>query len=653
MGIAEDLIIIIIIGLVTGLIANKIKMPPIIGYIIAGIIIGPFTDGITVSDIPRIELLAEIGVALLLFSIGLDFSFKELKAVKAIALLGTPIQVLLLIGYGLGVGYFLNMSFNESIILGMVISLSSTMVVLKTMMSRGLIGTLSSKVMIGILIVQDLAAIPLMLIIPQINSMSSSIVPLILTFLKAILILSVIIFVGMRIIPWILKFVVKLDSRELFLIAITAIGLGIGYITHIFGLSLAFGAFVAGMVINESDYSHQALNDIIPLRDIFGLVFFTSIGMLLDPAFIFKNVFLIIILVLLVVAGKFIVFSSLSAAFRYFNIMPLALGFGLAQVGEFSFVLARTGLKEKIISADFFSLVLSVSVITMIISPFLSLLSVPLYSMKRKIFKGEKIQTVNFPDGGLNNHIVIAGGGRVGFQIASIFNKINLPFIIIEQDFRRFEKSKKAGFPIIYGIAGQETVLNASKISKARLIIITIPSISASREIISEAYRNNPGVKIIVRSDDLSTMEELYRLNIFEVIQPEFEASIEIIRQTLMILDFPLTKIINFTDEIRHQKYSNFKIANLKNTISENIKNAPFMLEMTWAKVLADSAISGKSIKELSIRSKTGVSIVGILRNNEFIPNPEPGFVFKAEDHIAVIGLPESKKLFNELLQSQ
>ena len=652
MGIAEDIIIIIVIGLLTGLLANKIKMPPIIGYIIAGIIIGPYTGGITVSDIPRIELLAEIGVALLLFSIGLDFSFRELKAVKAIALLGTPVQILLLIAYGWAIGYFLNMSFNESIILGMVISLSSTMVVLKTLMSRGLIGTLSSRVMIGILIVQDLAAIPLMLIIPKLNSLGDSYIPLALTFLKAILILLVIIFVGIRIIPWILKFIVKLNSRELFLITITAIGLGIGYITHIFGLSLAFGAFVAGMVINESDYSHQALNDIIPLRDIFGLVFFTSIGMLLDPAFISKNIFLIFALVFLVMLGKIIVFSTLSYAFKYYNIMPLALGFGLAQVGEFSFVLARTGLKNNIISADFFSLILSVSVITMFFSPFLSMLAVPLYSLKRKLFKHEQIQTINIPDGGLNNHIVIAGGGRVGFQIASIFKQIDFPFIIIEQDFRRFEKAKDAGFPIIYGVAGQETVMQASKISRARLVVITIPSISAAREIITEAIKYNPEVKIIVRSDNMDYMDELYRMNVYEVVQPEFEASIEIIRQSLMILDVPLTKIINFTDEIRHQNYSNFRMDKIKNTISDNIKNTPFLLEMTWFEVARNSAISGKSIKQMSIRSRTGVSIVGLLRNNEFIPNPDPDFIFENGDRIAIIGLPENKKIFNDLMMS-
>ncbi len=650
MGIAEDLIIIIIVGLLTGLIAEKIKFPPIIGYIIAGIIIGPYTGGITVSDIPRIELLAEIGVALLLFSIGLDFSFKELKAVKAIALIGTPIQVLILIAYGCAIGFFLKMSLNESVVFGMIISLSSTMVVLKILMSRGLTGTLSGRVMTGILIVQDLAAIPLMLIIPELNSLSSNLIPLLLTLLKAVLILPAIIFVGVRLIPWILKVVAKLNSRELFLLTITALGLGVGYLTHIFGLSLAFGAFVAGMVINESDYGHQALNDIIPLRDIFGLIFFTSIGMLLDPSFVYNNLYNIFILVVLVISGKLILFSSMSIVFKYYNIIPLALGFSLSQIGEFSFVLARTGLQNKIIGTGFFSLVLSVSVITMIISPILSMLVVPIYSLKNKWFKNEQIQTINIPDAGLNNHIVIAGGGRVGFQIASIFQKLDFSFIIIEQDFRRFEKSKNAGFPVIYGDAGRETVLNGSKIDRARLIIITVPLITTAREIVSTVLRSNPEVKIIARADDLTHVDELFKMNIFEVVQPEFEASLEIIRQSLVLLEVPLTKIYGFTDDIRKQNFSNLQIENVKNSLSANVKVTPFLLEMSWFENTENSAVTGRSINDLSIRSKTGVSVVGVLRNNEFIPNPEAEFVFQGGDYIAIIGLPENKKIFSELM---
>jgi CPA2 family monovalent cation:H+ antiporter-2 len=648
MGIAGDLIIIIIAGLLTGLIASRLRLPPIVGYIIAGIIIGPHTGGITVSNAHEVELLAEIGVALLLFSIGLDFSFRELRSVKGIALLGTPLQVALLIGFGMLLGRIPGMSLTESMVFGMVISLSSTMVVLKTLMSRGLIGTLSSKVMTGILIVQDLAAIPLMLIIPNLRSSEAGLTPLILTLVKAGLILGAIIVIGTRAIPWTLKFIARLDSREMFLLTITAIGLGVGYITHIFGLSLAFGAFVAGMVINESDYSHQALNDIVPLRDIFGLIFFTSVGMLLDAGFIIKNYPMILLLVLLIIAGKFMVFFLLSISFRYFNIMPLALGFGLAQIGEFSFVLARTGLQGGIISMDSYSLMLAVSVVTMIASPFLSMLTTPVYSLKKRLFRHQQSQSRNLPKEGLRDHIIVAGGGRVGYQLAWIFQKTGFPFVVIEQDFRRFDKCKTAGFPVIYGDAAQDLVLDVAGADNARLIIITIPFMATASAITVYASKNNPKARIIARADDLPQVDELFRMKVHEVVQPEFEASLEILRQALTILEVPVNRIYEFADCLRKENSSTLRMENMNRSIFDNMKKAPFLLDVNWFELAAGCPADGRSIRELAIRSSTGVSIVGVSRAGDFIPNPDAGFILSAGDFIAAIGLPADRKLFEE-----
>jgi CPA2 family monovalent cation:H+ antiporter-2 len=376
--------------------------------------------------------------------------------------------------------------------------------------------------------------------------------------------------------------------------------------------------------------------------------------MLVDPHFVYNNISTISILVLLVAAGKFIIFYFLGIIFKYSNIIPLAMGLGLSQVGEFSFVLARTGLKNNVITNDFYSLVLSVSIVTILISPFLSLLAAPVYSLKRRWFRHEQILTVNLPDGGLKDHVIIAGGGRVGFQIASILHKLDFPFIIIEQDFRRFERSKNSGFPIIYGDAGQETVLAGSKIEAARLIIITIPRITTARNIIAIAKLNNKNINLIVRADDLSQVDELFKMNIFEVVQPEFEASLEIIRQALIHLDVPLTAIYGFTDKIRRENFYALRPGNLQQLQLSYFKDAPFLLEMSWVEISKDSVICGKSINEMKIRTKTGVSVVGILRKSEFIPNPDVIFIFQPGDYIAIIGIPENKKLFiNSMLSSR
>lgn len=287
----------------------------------------------------------------------------------------------------------------------------------------------------------------------------------------------------------------------------------------------------------------------------------------------------------------------------------------------------------------------------MIISPFLSLLASPLYSLKRKLFKYKEYQTINFPHDGLSNHIVIAGGGRVGHQIASIFNKLEYSFLIIEQDFRRFEKSKQSGYPVIYGDASQDTVLQVANFKKASLLIITIPFISTAKEIISYSMRVNPDIKIIARADELTSVKEMYKMNIFEVVQPEFEASLEIIRQALMIFEVPLSKIYSFTDSVRQQNYYT-KIDKLDQSILSEIKKTPFLLEMDWSKITNTSILIGKSIKELEIRSKTGVSVVGILRKGTLIPNPDGNFIFKKNDYIATIGLSENKDLFEKTMMS-
>ena len=296
MGIATDIILIVIVAFGLGLLLQRLGQPLILGYIAAGFILGPHTYYPFITNTNEIELLAEIGVALLLFALGLEFSFKDLRPVKKIALIGTPIQITLTIGLGIGIGALMGWDWTHSLWLGAIISLSSTMVILKTLMNQGWLGTLSSKVMIGMLIVQDLAVIPLLVILPQLNNPAMGLSALGFAALKATAFIIGMVLLGTRLLPLLMAHIARLGSRELFLLAITAIGLGVGYLTHQVGLSFAFGAFVAGMVISESDFGHQALSDIIPLRDLFGLLFFASVGMLLDPIFLLDHLEQVIIL---------------------------------------------------------------------------------------------------------------------------------------------------------------------------------------------------------------------------------------------------------------------------------------------------------------------------------------------------------------------
>ncbi|MEN6319327.1 MAG: cation:proton antiporter [Syntrophaceae bacterium] len=562
MGIAADIAIIIVAALIGGLIAQLLKQPLILGYILAGVVVGPYTGGITVTEIHNIELLAEIGVALLLFALGLEFSFKELQPVRKVALIGTPIQMLLTIAYGFAVGSWLGFGEIASLWIGALISLSSTMVILKTMMNRGLMGTLSSRVMIGMLIVQDLAVIPLMIMLPQISDPEAGLPLLGWAALKAASFLILMIIVGTRVIPRVMAYVATWNSRELFILTVTATGLGVGYATYLFGLSFAFGAFVAGMVLGESDYSHQALSDIIPLRDVFGLLFFVSIGMLLDPAFLYANLKTISLMVFLIIIGKGLIFAVLVMFFGYGNVIPLAVGLGLFQVGEFAFVLGRVGVYTKSISSELFSLMLITTVITMILTPFLSGLTAPLYAVRRRLFKHEPLQTVNLPENEMRNHVIIAGAGRVGAYVANVLKSLHVTFVVIEFDSRQVNRLKETGIPLVYGDASQPIVLNAAGIEQARLLIITTPTAIVTKTIVEKSRQVNQKLKIVARAENSDQIQVLHKLGVNEVIQPEFEAGLEVTRQALLSLNIAASDINRFTDQVRQESYAPLSVDN-------------------------------------------------------------------------------------------
>ncbi len=559
MGIAEDIIVIVVVALLGGLIAQKLRQPLILGYIFSGVLVGPYTGLATVTRVHDIELLAEIGVALLLFALGLEFSLKKLRPVRNIALIGTPIQILLTMAYGYGIGRWLQWELGPSLWLGAVISLSSTMVILKTLMNQGWLGTLSSQVMVGMLLVQDLAVVPMMIVLPQLSNPKAGLPLVGWAALKAVLFLVLMVFAGTRLFPRLMAYIAGWNSRELFVLAVTAIGLGVGYATYQSGLSFAFGAFVAGMVLSESDYAYQALSDIVPMRDLFGMLFFVSVGMLLNPVFFLDHLGTIAALVLLISVGKALIFASLSRLFRYRNVVPLAVALGLFQVGEFSFVLARVGVKTGSIGEDAYSLILTTAIVTMILTPLISGLTAPLYGLRKKWFRHEPLMTINIPPSGLSDHMVIIGAGRVGRHIVRVLRRLGLPFVFVELDYRRVESVRSEGSPIIYGDAGQEIVLEAASVHRARLLLNTVPAVVVSRSIVDLIRRMNPSLKVIARAGCIDEMKMLFDSGVEEVVQPEFEAGLEMARQALDSLELPPAEVDLHLDAVRGEIFSPFK----------------------------------------------------------------------------------------------
>jgi CPA2 family monovalent cation:H+ antiporter-2 len=649
MGIAADIAIIIVAGLLGGLIAQRLKQPLLLGYILAGVVVGPFTIGLTVSDAHEIELLAEIGVALLLFALGLEFSLKELQPVRKIALIGTPVQLLLTMAFGYGIGRLLGWDWFAALWFGGLIALSSTMVTLKTLMSQGRMGTLSSRVMIGMLIVQDLAVVPLMIILPELNKPGAGLSVLGAAAIRAAVFLALMIGLGTRLLPWLIAAVARWNSRELFLVAITAVGLGVGYATYLFGLSFAFGAFVAGIVLSESDYGHQALSDIIPLRDVFGLLFFVSVGMLLDPLFVLENWQMVLLVVLLVSVGKALIFGGLSRLFGYGNIVPLVVGLSLFQVGEFSFVLARVGLSTNSIGEELYALILAVAVMTMLLTPLVSGTAVPLYAWRKRRAQREPLQTINLPESGLHDHVVIAGAGRMGQYVAGVLQQFDPNFVLLELDYRRVEQAKEAGLPVIYGDAGQEVVLDAAQIGRAGLLLITTPAIETTNAIIRQAQRLHPGLPVLARASSAEMLQALHEQGVREVVQPEFEAGLEMTRQALLYYGVSPVEIHNLTDSIRQQLYAPLYKENEPYRTIAQLQGAVHLLEVTWVTLGPDSPLAGQTIATAHIRTRTGASVVGLLRAGELRPNPERDTLFAAGDLVAVMGSAEQLAAFRSL----
>ncbi len=649
MGIAGDIVIIVVAALAGALIAQRLRQPLILGYIFAGIVIGPGAANLIGSDTSQIELLAEIGVALLLFALGLEFSLSDLKPVRKIALVGTPVQIIATIIFGYFLGRYMGWTTTASWWFGAALSLSSTMVTLKTLMSRGFMGTLSSRVMIGMLIVQDLAVIPMIIILPQINDPQAGFRLLAIAVAKSAVFITVMLLIGKKILPILLTCVAKWNSRELFILTITAIGLGIGYATHAVGLSFAFGAFIAGMVLSESDFGHHALSEIIPLRDIFGLLFFTSVGLLLQPAFILENLGTVMSLIAVIAVFKGLLFYFLSRLFGYTNIIPIAVGLGLFQVGEFTFILARVAKQQNAIDGHMYSILLAISVISMVITPFASALATPLYKFRNKIFKKELLQTGNIPATGFKDHVIIAGGGRVGRHIAHALCSIKVPFVIVELDHQRMLECREAGYPVIFGDMSQLTAMEIARLEKAGLLLITIPSVVTALSIVQHALRLKPDIHIVARTEGEEEALLLYENGVYMAVLPEMEAGLEISRQALIHMQVPAAIVQQYTDSVRQKLYAPVLNGNDDYQLLSRFDNLKNMLEISWVTLDEKSPLIGRSIKEAAIRTRTGASIVGIINGKDFISNPDIEYRFNEGDLIAVVGNLKERGAFSEM----
>jgi CPA2 family monovalent cation:H+ antiporter-2 len=496
-------------------------------------------------------------------------------------------------------------------------------------------------------------------VLPVLKDLGEGLPDLGLAVLKAAVFLAAMLFLGSRVLPLLLARLAAWGSRELFLVSVVAIGLGIGYATYLVGLSFAFGAFVAGMVLSESDHSHQALAEVEPLRDVFAMIFFVSVGLLIDPVFLWKEAGTIALFVVLVLLAKGLIFGGLSRTFGYTNIAPFAVGLGLFQVGEFSFLLAREGISEQAISQETYSLVLATAAITMALTPLAARLTPVLYGRYRRRFPREPLRTFNLPQGGLRSHAIIAGYGRVGSFVARLLDRLGKPFVVVEANPERAEAAREAGFPTVYGDAAAGPVQEAAGVARARLIVLTVPDAIAARLAIERAKAFAPGADILVRAESIGQLEDLGRLGVYEAVQPELEAGLELARQALARFGVGVEEAYNFADAVRRELYAPISTedpaaGDAGDGFLARLRQASRTIEVEWVRLPENGdrpgdSPSGRTIGELAVRTETGASVLAVVRGDEVISNPGAGLRLQPGDAVGILGTPEQRSDFRAI----
>lgn len=646
--------ILIIFG-ISGLIIyllGKLKIPSIVGFLIAGTIIGPYGLGL-IKDPHAVELIAEIGVILLMFTIGIEFSLPRLMSLKKEVFLFGSLQVIATIFFISIVSQFaLNVSFNLSIFYGFIVALSSTAIVMKILSERGELNSPHGKICLGILLFQDICVVPLMLFTQMLLGEGGSYLDFFIVILKAFFILSIV-FVFSRIaVPYILHEIVKTRSRELFIITTIFICVGIAFFTSKLGLSLALGAFLAGVVLSESEYSAQALSDILPFKETFSGIFFISVGMLLNINYIKQN-----ILDEILIVGNIFIFKTLIIFFvTYFFIhsfkVSLKSALALFQIGEFSFILAFTGKSIGLLDHSVYQSFISASIITMLITPLIIKYSSDVIDkiVQKKPFKYfEKARKIKEKDIVIkkSNHVIIIGFGLNGRNLARVLKETEIPYVVLELNPDTVRKMKRKGEPIYYGDGTSPEIVHKLGIHRAKVIVIAISDPLAIRKIVQIAKILNPKIHIIVRTRLITEMEELKNLGANEVIPEEFETSLEIFARVLHHYGVPRNKILQMIEQIREEGYEILRVIEVPKTRA-GVECLLFEgLEMDSFVVDKNSWLIGHTLKSLDLRAKTEANVIAIQRANDTIINPPVDFVLKEGDIILYVG--SKKQLVNAL----
>ena len=634
--IIQDIVVILLVSLPIVFLFKKINLPSIVGFLIAGMIIGPYAFNL-IKSVNQISVMAEIGVMLLMFTIGLEFSLSQLIRIKKFLLIAGGFQLLITICLSTIIFSALGIEFKQAIFFSLLVSLSSTAIVLKILSDKNELEAPHGNISVGILIFQDIAIVPMFLLLPLLSGfgeLSGGDIALKMTI--AFIVLAGLLLLAKFLMPIIVYHLASLRLREAFTIGVILLILGTAYITHSFGLSFALGAFVAGLILSESDYNHQVASDILPFRDSFNSIFFVSIGLLLNLQFVFNNLLLIFFLTFGIILVKSSVIVIIVILMKYPLRVAILAGLGLAQIGEFSFVLALAGLNFNLIADNFYNSFLASTIFSMILTPLLIKLS-PIIAGKTSALERNKNPKESELEK-LEAHVIIAGFGLNGSNLARVLKETGIKYIVTELNPTTVKKEKTKGEKIIYGDISREEVLKAVKVEKANVIVYAISDPAITKMSLKLVKKLNPHIFALVRTRYVNEIDELKKLGANEVIPEEFETALQIFRKVLERYHIPLNVIMKQTTLLREESYSLLRKEGMD--ISSFIHLDEILAQgLTETYYVNDDNIQiNKNLGEINLRAKTDATIIAIVRDGKTISNPSAKELIQSADTIVIYG---------------
>jgi CPA2 family monovalent cation:H+ antiporter-2 len=643
-----DIIIVLALAILVITIGTRLKIPGVVGFLLTGVVVGPYGLGL-VKDAQMVEVLAEIGIIFLLFTIGMQFSFKTLFEMKKIVLVAGTVQVVLTILAVYAIMYFFKTPAGIALFFGFLICHSSTTITLKIFQERAEVNTPYARSTLGISLYQDIMTVPMLIALPILAGREADLSGAMLNLgVTLVLLLVVVLAMAVWVLPKIMTRIAVVRNSEIFLLSIILICFVITYISSSLGLSLALGAFLAGLTLSESEYFHQAFASIIPFRDIFTSFFFISVGMLLNLWFVLQNPVMIIVLVIGVLILKAVIAAGSTLLIGQSLRTSLLAGLALCNIGEFAFVLSVPGKEYGFFTETTDQFFLAVAVITMALTPFIIIAGPQIADRICRLPLGDRLKAgCSPPDAGKNekpplaDHVIIVGYGLNGRHLAKVAGIGKIPYIIIDMNPDTVDQELKKGEPIFFGDATNESILSHAGIEQARIMVIAINDPLSTRAITRIARSMNPNLHLIVRTQFLPEVKVLRELGADDVIPEEFETSVEIFSRVLKKYLIPKGTIEHFIRDIRSDTYQVLRSPSDPSDPSADLSNLTLNIpnvDITALKVYPESSVAGESLSAINVRKEFSVSILAIRRNGEVLVNPSGDMDLESGDEVIVIG---------------